>query len=70
MATAGKEQRWSVVRDRVCVCGQPACQQALEEQRARREAIIAAQERAFDDTARITGPERPLARDLTEDSSA
>ena len=63
--TTGKIQGWSVVRDKVCVCGQPACEQAQAEIRAKRDAIIAAQERAFDDTARMTGLERPIVRDLT-----
>ena len=65
MGTAGNQQRWSFVRDKRCVCGQPACEQAEAEIRARRAAIIAAQELAFDDSARMTGLERPLMGPLT-----
>ena len=64
MGTAGKIQ-WSIVRDKYCVCGQRACEERQAEIRAQRRAIIAAQEAAFDDPARMTGLERPLARDLT-----
>ena len=65
MGTAGNSKNWSWVRDRACVCGQPACEQRQAEIRAKRAAIIEAQERAFDDSARMTGLENPLARDLT-----
>jgi hypothetical protein len=64
MEQRGKLQG-SIVRDKVCVCGQPACEQTQAEIRAKRSAIIEAQDRAFDDTARMTGLERPIARDLT-----
>ena len=65
MGTAGKIQGWSIVRDKVCVCGQPACEQRQAEIRAQRAAIIAAQESTFDDPSRMTGLENPLWRDLT-----
>ena len=65
MGTAGKIQGWSLVRDKVCVCGQPACEQRQAEIRAQRAAILAAQEKAFDDSARMTGLENPVLRDLT-----
>ena len=65
MGTAGNIRGWSVVRDRVCVCGQPACEQVAAEIRARREAIIEAQEFVFADGARMTGLEKPLTQPLT-----
>ena len=65
MGTTGKIKGWSVVRDKVCVCGQPACEQRQEEVRAQRAAILAAQELAFDDSARMTGLENPIQTDLT-----
>ena len=65
MGTTGKIQGWSVVRDKVCVCGQPACEQRQEEVRAQRAAILAAQELAFDGPERMTGLENPLCQDLT-----
>ena len=65
MGTAEK-LRWSVVRDKVCVCGQQACAQALAEIRAKRAAIIAEQDLVFADPARMTSVERPLLRDLTD----
>jgi hypothetical protein len=66
MGTAQKVKNWSWVRDRACVCGRAACEQTQAEIRAKREAIVEAQELAFDDPARMTGLENPLARDLTE----
>jgi hypothetical protein len=65
MGTAGNTKNWSWVRDRACICGQPACEQRQAEIRAQREAIIAAQDLAFDEPHRMTRPENPLARDLT-----
>ena len=66
MGTARNIRGWSVVQDRACICGRAACAEKLEEQRARREAIIAAQELVFDDPSRMTGLEYPiLPPDLT-----
>jgi hypothetical protein len=69
METAGQHRTWSWVRDRTCGCG--ACERRAAEIRAKRAAIIRAQDLAFDEPHRMTGLENPLPRlDLTELASA
>ena len=63
MGTAEKIRGWSIVPANDCVCGLPACRRAQAEARAKRASIIAAQELAFDEPARMTGLENPIARD-------
>ena len=72
MGPARQTRNWSWVRDRACVCGRPACETAQAETRAKRDAIIRAEELKFDEAPRMTSVERPLVRDfdLTEASFA
>jgi hypothetical protein len=62
MGTQVQKRAWSWVQDRTCGCG--ACERRQKEIRARRAAIIRAQELNFDEPHRMTGLENPLAADL------
>ena len=74
MGTAGRTYSWSLEQDRACACGVRDCALVGTLAHERRLALIAAQERAFDEATRMADIRRPLllAGDLglTADASA